>query len=407
MSVVSGDSPERQVLVARVKNILLRPKLEWPVIDVEPATIKGLYVGYACILAAIPVICGLIGGQLFGHGAFGIDYRPPLIAGVANAIVTYVLNLGMIFLLALVIDALAPSFDGTKNKLQAFKVAIYGCTASWVAGVFAILPALGILVLLGGLYSLYLLYLGLPVLMKAPENKALGYTVVTIIVAVVLSIAVSAVIGALGGLAILGGGSAFNVGSNAGTVGGKVSVPGVGSVDLDKLQAASKQMEAAGQQMQANASGVTVSGAVQPVGGDVLQTLLPGSIAGYARGEVSSSTSGAAGLSVAEAEGQYARGDQRITLKVTDMGGVAGIASMAGAFGAQSSHTTPTGYQKFGKVGGRLTTEEWDNSSKTGNYSVMVADRFMVGADGQGASMDELKGAVTSVNFARLEGLAH
>jgi hypothetical protein len=269
-----------------------------------------------------------------------------------------------------------------------------------------ILPALAVLGVLGGLYSLYLLYLGLPALMKAPQAKALGYTAVTIVVAIVLSIAVSAVAAAVGGLAFLGGGSAINSVASGGKVSGTMNVPGVGSVDLGKLEAASKQMQAAADQMQAQASGQVVQGAVQPVGGEALQALLPASVAGYARGETSSSSGGAGGLSVSEAEARYAKGAQKITLQVTDLGGAAGMAAMAGAFNVQANKTTSTGYEKVGSVGGRMTTEEWDSASKNGKYGVMVASRFMVSADGQGASMDELKSAVSAVNLATLEGLA-
>jgi hypothetical protein len=406
MSIVENGSPERQALVARIKNILTKPAAEWLLIDAEPATAKSLIAGYACILAAIPALATLIGGQVFGHGAFGVTYRPPLIGSIISALVSYGLSLLMVYVLALIIDALAPSFDGAKNKLQALKVAVYASTAGWVAGVFLVLPALAVLGIIGGLYSLYLLFLGLPILMKAPQAKALGYTAVTIIVAIVLSIAVSAVAAAVGGLAFLGGGSALRTAASGGTVSGTVSVPGVGSVDLGKLQAASKQMQASAEQAQAQAAGQIAQGAVQPVGAEVLQALLPASVSGYTRGETSSSSAGAAGLSVSEAGGQYAKGAQQITLQVTDMGGAAGLAAMAGAFNVQSNRTTSTGYEKVGNVGGRMTTEEWDSASKDGKYAVMVASRFMVSAEGQGASMNELKSAVAAVNFATLEGLA-
>lgn len=408
MSVISGGSPERQALFARVKNILMKPAAEWLVIDAEPATVKGLYTGYACILAAIPAVATLVGGQVFGHGIFGVTYRPPLIGAVVSTLVSYVLSLAMVYVLALIIEALAPSFDGTKDRLQALKVAVYASTAGWVAGVFMLLPALAILGILGGLYSLYLLYVGLPVLMKAPQAKALGYTAVTVIVAIVLGIVVGAVTAAVGGMALLGGGSALNLGSTTSreTVSGTMSVPGVGSVDLGKLAAASKQMQASADQMQAQASGQPATGGVKLVGGDVLQALLPASVAGYARGDTSNSSGGAAGMSVSEAEAQYAKGAQHITLQVTDMGAAAGLAAMAGAFSVQSNKTTSTGYEKMSKIGGRMTTEEWDSASKDGKYGVMVGDRFMVSADGQGASMDELKAAVASVNAGTLEGLA-
>jgi hypothetical protein len=109
-------------------------------------------------------------------------------------VVTYLLTLGGVFVLALIIDALAPSFGGTQNQVQALKVSAYSSTASWVAGIFGLVPALGILGILG-LYSLYLLYLGLPVLMKAPAEKAMGYTVVVIIAAIVLFLVVGLVAG--------------------------------------------------------------------------------------------------------------------------------------------------------------------------------------------------------------------
>jgi ABC-type proline/glycine betaine transport system permease subunit len=113
---------------------LLSPSAEWERIDAEPATIKGLYVGYVCILAAIPVIASLIGGQVFGHRRLGFSFKPNLVAAIIGAVVTYGLTLLSVFLLALIIDALAPSFDGQKDRLQAFKVAAYttppaGCSA--------------------------------------------------------------------------------------------------------------------------------------------------------------------------------------------------------------------------------------------------------------------------------------
>jgi len=174
-------------LVDRAKNILLTPGKEWAVIDAETTSIKDLYVGYAVILAAIGPIANVIGFGLIGaHVPFsGVTYRWPLATALEYAVFAYVLSLGGAFVLALIIDALAPTFGGQKNQLQALKVAIYSSTASWLAGIFTIIPALAILGLVG-LYSLYLLYSGLPVLMKSPKDKAMGYTVVTIICAIVL-----------------------------------------------------------------------------------------------------------------------------------------------------------------------------------------------------------------------------
>lgn len=177
-------------LVNRVINILTKPASEWTVIDHEPATIQGIYMGYVAILAAIPAICLVIGQQLFGWNYGYVTIKLPIAYTLVNAILYYVLALGSVYVQALIYDALAPNFGGTKDLLKAFKVASYSATASWVGGIFFILPAIYFLAFLVGLYSLYLLFLGLPKLMRVPEDKAIGY----VIAAVVVNIVVAAVV---------------------------------------------------------------------------------------------------------------------------------------------------------------------------------------------------------------------
>lgn len=175
-------------LIQRVKNILITPKTEWPVIDSEPATIGGIYRNYVMILAAIPPICMLIGLLGFGspYFSFPIGYL------IAQAVLSYVMALVGCYILALIIEALAPSFGGTKDRVKAFKVAAYSSTAAWLVGIFYLVPMLAILGILG-LYSLYLLYLGLPVLMKVPADKSVAYAAVAIVAAIVVFVVVGAI----------------------------------------------------------------------------------------------------------------------------------------------------------------------------------------------------------------------
>ncbi|HEX3235438.1 MAG TPA: Yip1 family protein [Gemmatimonadales bacterium] len=188
-------------LIDRVKAILLTPATEWQVIDGEATTPGQLYAGYIAPLAAIGPIAGVIGFSVFGFRVpfTGTVWRVPIGTALAGAVVRYVLTLIAVYVLALIIDALAPTFDGTKSQMQALKVAAYSSTASWVAGIFAVLPALSVLGILG-LYSIYLLYLGLPVLMKAPKEKAMGYTVVVILAGIVLFMIIGAVAGRFVGM---------------------------------------------------------------------------------------------------------------------------------------------------------------------------------------------------------------
>ena len=181
-------------LVDRVKNILLTPRTEWQVIDAEQTTPAELYKQYIVPLAAVGPVASAIGALAFGYRGFGLNYRPPVGTVLSSAVVTYLLTLGGVYVLALIIDALAPNFGGVKDQMQALKVAAYSSTASWVVGIFGLIPALSWLGVLG-LYSLYLLYLGLPVLMKSPAEKAMGYTAVVIIAAIVLFLVIGLVAG--------------------------------------------------------------------------------------------------------------------------------------------------------------------------------------------------------------------
>jgi hypothetical protein len=168
--------------------MIMKPAAEWDVVAAEPATVGGIYTGYAMILAAIPAIASLISSMLFLH-------QGPL-GAVIGAVLQYVLALVGVFVSAFIIDALAPSFGGEKNQVQALKLVVYANTAVWVAGIANIIPVLGGLIVLAGfIYTLYTLYLGLPKLMKNPADKTVGYFVVSIVVEIVVYALVLFVVG--------------------------------------------------------------------------------------------------------------------------------------------------------------------------------------------------------------------
>jgi hypothetical protein len=139
------------------------------------------------VLAAIPPVAYLIGFSFVGTGLLGGGERVPFAHGVAHTVVLYVLTLGLVYALAAGINALAGGFGGTRDFSRAFKVAAYAPTATWLAGVFYVFPTLSILAL-AGLYSLYLLYEGLPRLMKVPPERALPFTFAVVLIALVLGV---------------------------------------------------------------------------------------------------------------------------------------------------------------------------------------------------------------------------
>lgn len=391
---IPGDQPAG--MMDRIKRLLTAPAQEWPRIDAEPMTVKGIFMTWVIPLAAIGPIAHLIGMMVFGIGFLGITYRPSIGVAVGGAVTMYVFALISAFVMALVIDWLAPNFGATKNPVSAMKVVAFSMTASWLAGIFQIIPMLGWLGLVG-LYSLYLLWIGLPLLMKAPADKAPAYVIVSILVCIVAAAVITFATASLTAAFIRP-----PLLADSGSVSGTMSVPGVGSVDLGKLNEAAAKMKVATDRMQADAK----SGTVTAVPVAALQGMLPATIAGFTRGDVETSSGAAAGLGGSRAEGRYTLGEQSFSLSVADMGAMGAIATLGGAVNAQSSKQTATGYEKTEMVGGSMVSEKWNTESHSGHYETMVASRFMVSADGNAPSIDTLKQAVATVDTGALASLA-
>jgi hypothetical protein len=200
MSDVEPDRPHTaetvaQDIVRRALNLLLHPAETWDAIEAEPDTIERLFRYWVMPLAAIPAIAGMLGRISFGSSRiFGIRfYHPNFLWAVGDAVASYALTLVSVYLLALVIDHFAVQFGGERSRTQAFKVAAYSATAAWVSGIFMLLPTAGeVFALLGGLYSLYLLYLGLPKLMRSAPVFTLNYFALTLVAGVVMAVVVGA-----------------------------------------------------------------------------------------------------------------------------------------------------------------------------------------------------------------------
>ncbi|HEY8327175.1 MAG TPA: Yip1 family protein [Rhodanobacter sp.] len=408
-------------IIERVKAILTTPRTEWPAAAAEPATVQSLYAGYIAIVAALPIIAGFIKGSLIGTSAFGITVRAPVGMGIVGMVLHYVLALVIVYVVALIINALAPTFGGQKDMVQALKTVAYAWTASWVAGIAVIVPWLGWLIAIaGGIYSIYLLYLGLPHTMKCPPEKAGGYTAVSVIIAIVLSWIVGAiVVGVVGTAAMTGAamGGMHVTGSN----GDSVTIDGNSA--LGKLAAMGQRAEQAGKEMEAaqksgdsNAQSAAMgkmmgamagaNGSVEALAPDQIKAFLPDSLGSLKRSSLSAERNSAMGMQISQASASYAADNgQHVTLEVSDTGGAKGFMSLAAAMAPEEEKQTDHGYEKTYSADGNLVHEEWDTQSKYGEYSVVVGKRFTVKANGNVDSIDQLKQAVASIDLGKLESL--
>jgi hypothetical protein len=172
--------------------ILVDPAAAWIAIAKEPDDAARVLTGYVALLALIPAAFGFIGACVVGAVVPGAGLvRAPILDGLFGAVFAYVVSCATVLVLGLLIEVLAPTFDGRKNFDSAFKLAVFSYTPVWLCGVFLLAPGLRFLGLIG-FYGAYILWLGLPPLMKAPERNALPYTAAIVASACVLLLISSA-----------------------------------------------------------------------------------------------------------------------------------------------------------------------------------------------------------------------
>jgi hypothetical protein len=193
-------------LIERIKNIVLTPKTEWPVIEPEPTSIAQLYTGYVMPMAGFAAVMSFIRMSVIGVSLpFGGTIRTPVVSGLVASVVTFVLGLIGLYLVGFIINMLAPTFSGTRNQRQALKTAAYALTPAWLGTALTFLPLGTLLQLVAGIYGIYVLYLGLPVMMRSQQDKAGGYTAAVVACTILVGILFAVVGGVLGGAARMAG----------------------------------------------------------------------------------------------------------------------------------------------------------------------------------------------------------
>lgn len=447
--------------IDRVKNIVLTPKTEWPVIAGEPTTVGQLYKGYAMPLMALMALVSFVHRSVIGY-SFGFGtYRTPIVGGLVGALVGFVLGLVMLYIYALIIDGLAPTFAGQRDQRQALKVAVYAMTPAIIGTIGGLVPWLGPLIGLAALiYGIYVLYLGLPVVMRSPQDKAAGYTVAVIICGILVGLVfyfLLAMTMRFTGYGGLGGGFGGMSGAmtqeerqqRAAATVGEIIGGAMGTDQQGKanLSAAINNLAAAGQKMEQQQQAANANGAAQgsgssdaqapptaanvqsaasataglltalggamggsvrhdPVDFHVLKDMLPASLPGMQRTNAEGSTKEAMGAKGSSATGEYqGQGNARVEIKIVDASAVSGLLSLAQSVSPDQTSESDTGYEKNATVGGRMVHEKYDNRSKHGELSAIVGQRFGVDVTGDGVDMATLEQIAGQVDLSKLESM--
>lgn len=402
-------------LIDRAKNILLTPKTEWEVIKGESTPQAQIITGYILPLAAISAVCGFL-GSMFVLSFFGAGL---ILWAFVGMIIQVVMAVVSVFVVAFVIDALASNFGTSKNMAQAFKVAAYSFTAAWVGGIASIIPFIGWLVaLIGALYGFYLLYLGLQQVMGAPEDKAVVYTIVVVVVTIVVMIIAQTLVTLATG-AGMGMSRGLRGDVPAATAVAAAAKRSEANAKLDAftkgIEAASKKMEAAQKSGDTNAqqaaaadvlaAALTGGKKVEPLSVEEVKAFVPDRFAGMPKTSSSAERSGVSSLMVTTAKASYGDGSKNVRLEVTDAGGAGAMMGFASWMGAMNQEREDdNGAERTKKEGSRIVHERMSKKGGENEYSVVVAERFVVKAVGT-VDLATLKGGVSGVDLGKLESL--
>ena len=406
-------------LVQRAKNIVLTPQTEWPVIAAETTPQNSLVTGYVIPLAAVSAAAAFIGQVFIGVSLpFVGTVRTPIVSALVGAVLAVVMAVVLVYVLAAIINALAPTFNTEKNKAQAFKVAIYSITPVWVAGVLNIIPALGLLVILAGLYGIYLMYLGLRGVMKSPDDKAVAYTAVVAISCLVVMFVIGVITATITGIGAYAGGGIAGVGrSPAATTQADPNSP------LGKLESFGKAMDDSAKKMEAaqksgdpNAQmtaaleglGTLFGGGkrVDPLAIDQLKTFVPETFGGMPKTSTRAEKTGLPGLMVSTAEAHYGDGQKTIELELVDTGGISGLVGIAAWAGAMGEKEDDDSVERTVKEGDRIVHEKRSKRAGGANeFALVLGGRFVVTAKAEGVELNDLKTAVATLDLAKLDSM--
>lgn len=395
-------------VIARTKNLLLQPRAEWRRIDEEPAGIGRTVARTLLPLAAIPAVCSAIGLCLVGIRGGGAAVTLPWSVGALQALALYLLAVAGLAVVAIITTLVAPTFGGRAERTRGFKLAVHGATAALVGGIFLLVPPLAPLALLAALYSAYLVFTGLPVIMRCAPKRCVPYTAVVVLA--------GAVVGLLGSSAMT---HFLSVGLGGAeialhTPGGMLRLDAAGLVTASQQMAdAAQKMATASEKQEAAAAQQQKTGTPPVTGGDPdkgvvpaasLKAALPETLGPFARKSIEMQGGRVGERESSNAKADYASGEQRLRVELTDLGHMRRLMADAGAV-VQGERENAVESERTWQENGRILHENFRKDGSFAQVTTTLRNGVVAELTGQRMTLDEVKAASSQLDLNLLENL--
>ena len=176
-------------MFGHIFGILLEPVKTWEKIATLPDhEIKKLLL-FPIVMALIPAIAFYFGTTHYGWRILGDDVtRLTAESGFPLAVLFYIGLMGAVIFIGLMIHWMSSTYAASSFPIKGVVLMGYACTPVFLAGVFAVYPIWWFDVLLATAacgYAIRLLYLGVPPVMKVPEERGFLYASAVFMMALV------------------------------------------------------------------------------------------------------------------------------------------------------------------------------------------------------------------------------
>ena len=194
-------------MIHHVLGLFTHPDQEWQQIRGEgEESIGHMYFTHTLILAAIPAVSAYIGTTQVG---WQIGDRAPVMltsdSAVWMALMSYIAMLAGVGIMGGFIHWMARTYDATPSLARCVAFATYTATPLFLGGLAALYPHLwlGMMVGLAAVcYTVYLLYVGLPVFMDVHPDEGFMFSSSVLAVGLVVLVAIMAFTVVLWGVGI-------------------------------------------------------------------------------------------------------------------------------------------------------------------------------------------------------------
>lgn len=172
----------------KLKKLLTQPQKTWHDIAQETNSVKQIFKEQLLYIALVPVLTSFVSDVIIGVEMFEKTHRKPFYSSLVNSFLYYISILLLITILSIALKIIANLFDLKVNFEKAFKLVNYSFYPILLFSVISLIPGSSFLIAGLIVYSLYVFYIGLPILIKNPEDKSIVFSTLMVGLLIVLTI---------------------------------------------------------------------------------------------------------------------------------------------------------------------------------------------------------------------------